>query len=289
VVALISGTGAIVQGRGRRGPFPGGAMGSDLVAAAFRSAVKDGHVKAIVFRVNSPGGSYIASDVIWREVGQARASGVPVVVSMADVAASGGYYVSMAADAIVAEPGTLTGSIGVLGGKAVTTGLMDRLGIGYDAVAEGRHARMLSPRAPFSEDEWRRLEEWLDRVYDDFVGKVAAGRKLDRERAHELARGRVWTGADAAERGLVDELGGLSRAVELARQQAELPPDAELRRWPPSTPLEFLSPPKSSEDKAAASARLAGWGLGWGSYADVAARLGLPPAGPLTMPPLRLS
>ena len=286
VVALITGSGAVQQGHGRRSPLSGGpGLGSDQVSAAFRSAVRDPKVKAIVFRVDSPGGSYIASDVIWREVGQARRAGLPVVVSMGDLAASGGYFVSMAADVIVAHPGTLTGSIGVFGGKAVTAQLLDRIGVGHDAVTAGRNARMFSSRAPFDDDEWRRLNEWLDRVYADFVSKVAEGRGLSWDEAHERARGRVWTGADALERGLVDELGGLHRAAELARERAGLPADAELRRWPASSPLDWLATPKSSEDKAAVSAYLSGWG----SFADVASRLGLPADGPLTMPPLHLA
>jgi len=283
VVALVTVVGAILQGRSRRGPLrPVPAAGSDTVAAALRSAARDDSVGAVVLRVDSPGGSYVASDVIWREVSRL---GKPVVASMGDVAASGGYFVAMAADAIVAQPGTITGSIGVFSGKVVTTGLLDRLGVGTDAVAEGRQARMFSPRVGFDDDQWRRLEEWLDRVYADFVGKVAAARRLPPERAHELARGRVWTGADACEHGLVDELGGLHRAAELARQKAGLPADAELRRWPPVRPADRLSPPKSSEDRAAAAASL--W-AGWGPLADAAARLGLPPEGPLTLPPLRL-
>jgi protease-4 len=285
VVAQVTVAGAIRPGRSRRGPLPPGpGAGSDTVAAALRSAGRDDAVGAVVLRVDSPGGSYVASDVIWREVTQLRAAGKPVVASMGDVAASGGYFVAMGADTIVAQPGTITGSIGVLSGKVVTAELLDRLGIGTDAVAEGRQARMFSPRVGFDDEQWRRLEAWLDRVYADFVGKVADARGLTRERAHELARGRVWTGADAYERGLVDELGGLRRAAELARERAGLPADAELRRWPPRRPADRLSPPKSSEDRTAAAA---GW-AGWGPLADLAARLGLPPDGPLTMPPLTL-
>ncbi len=286
VVAQVTVAGPIQSGRSRRNPLaPGPAAGSDTVAAALRSAGRDDSVGAVVLRVDSPGGSYVASDVIWREVTRLRTGGTPVVASMGDVAASGGYFVAMGADAIVAQPGTLTGSIGVFSGKVVAAGLLERLGIGTDAVTAGRQARMFSPRVGFDDEQWRRLEEWLDRVYADFVGKVAESRVISRERAHELARGRVWTGADAHERGLVDELGGLDRAAALARQRAGLPEDAELRRWPPLRPADRLTPPKSSEDRTAAATAL--W-AGWGSLAGVAARLGLPPAGPLTMPPLTL-
>jgi protease-4 len=288
VVALVTVAGVIQQGRSRRSPLsPTAGAGSDTVGAALRSAGRDDAVRAVVLRVNSPGGSYVASDVIWREVGQLRKAGKPVVASMSDVAASGGYFVAMGADAIVAEPGTITGSIGVYSGKVVTTGLLERLGIGTDAVVQGRHARMFSSRVGFDDEQWRRLSDWLDRVYDDFVGKVAEGRGLSRERAHELARGRVWSGADAHERGLVDELGGLHRALELARERAGLP-DAELRRWPQLRPTDRLSPAKSSEDRTAAAARVTDWWAGWGALAGAAASLGLAPEGPLTLPPLHL-
>jgi protease-4 len=282
-VALVYGVGAVRLGRTGRGAF-GLAMGSNTVAAAFRAAVKDEHVKAIVFRVDSPGGSYVASDVIWRETVLARRAGKPVVVSMGDVAASGGYFVSMAADTIVAHPGTLTGSIGVVGGKQVITGLMDRLGVGYDAVAEGEHARIFSARQPFTERDWERVNHWLDRVYDDFTGKVAQCRGLSREHVHDVARGRVWTGADAKDRRLVDELGGLELALEVARRKAGLPDDAPVQVFPKVSPVARLRPPESSEDPAAAAA--VSWAEGWGGLAAAARVLGLPPSGPLTMPGL---
>ncbi|NKZ05948.1 signal peptide peptidase SppA [Actinomadura latina] len=283
VIALINGHGPIRLGRsGRGGPLPnsGPAMGSDTIGAAFRAAVKDDRVKAIVFRVNSPGGSAVASDAIWREVVLARRAGKPVIVSMGNVAASGGYYVSMAADTIVAQPGTLTGSIGVVVGKAVVSGLLDRVGIGLGAVADGDHARMLSATKDFSDSEWERVNASLDQIYDDFTAKVAEGRDLSRERVHELARGRVWTGADAKDNGLVDELGGIDTALGLARKKAGLAADTPIRVYPHTSPLERLRPPESSEDRAAASARFDGWG----SLGGLAARLGLPAAGPLTLP-----
>ncbi|MER7546951.1 signal peptide peptidase SppA [Actinomadura sp.] len=283
MVALINGHGPIRLGRsGRGGPLPGSgpAMGSDTIGAAFRAAVRDDRVKAIVFRVNSPGGSAVASDAIWREVVLARRAGKPVIVSMGNVAASGGYYVSMAADTIVAQPGTLTGSIGVVVGKAVVSGLLDRVGIGLGAVADGDHARMLSATKDFSDSEWERVNASLDRIYDDFTAKVAEGRDLPRERVHELARGRVWTGADAKDNGLVDELGGIDTALDLARKKAGLASDAPIRVYPHTSPLERLRPPESSEDRTAASARFDGWG----SLGGLAARLGLPAAGPLTLP-----
>jgi protease-4 len=283
-LALIYGVGAIRLGRSRGSIF-GAAMGSDTVAAAFRAAAKDEQVKAIVFRVNSPGGSYVASDAIWRATTLAKTAGKPVVVSMGDVAASGGYYVSMGADRIVALPGTLTGSIGVVGGKLVTADLLARLGIGHDAVAEGAHARAFSPRQPFSDDEWAQVNRWLDRIYDDFTAKVARCRGLAPEAVQQAARGRVWTGADAKEQGLVDELGGLEDAADLARRLADLPPDAPIRVVPRISPIDRIRPPESSEDPAAAAST---WSAAWGPSAVIAQLLGLPESGPLTMPDIAI-
>ncbi|GAA3988440.1 signal peptide peptidase SppA [Thermobifida alba] len=281
-VALISGVGQIVPGHSRRSPLGGGAaMGSETVAAAFRAARRDPHVRAVVFRVNSPGGSYTASDVIWREVVLTSRAGTPVVVSMGEVAGSGGYFVAAGADVIVAQPGTITGSIGVFVGKAVLSGLLDRLGIASDAVDGGRHAGMFSSNRPFSDTEWERVNTMLDHIYDDFVGRVAEGRGMTREQVHEVARGRVWTGQDALAKGLVDEVGGLETAVRLARDRAGLPPFAPVRHFPRLGPLERLVPAESSEDRAAqARLRLSAWG----PLADLSARLGLPAAGPLVMP-----
>ncbi|MEV4097769.1 signal peptide peptidase SppA [Streptosporangium saharense] len=282
-VALVHGSGPIRLGRSGRSPLGGGeAMGSDTVCAALRAARRDEHVKAVVFRVDSPGGSYVASDAIWREVVLTRRAGKPVVVSMGDVAASGGYMVSMAADAIVAQPGTLTGSIGVFGGKAVIGGLLEKLGVSSETVAEGANAGMFSSTHAFSEAQWERVNVWLDRVYDDFVNKVAEGRGLSRERVHELAKGRVWTGADAHEGGLVDVLGGLEDAIALARSKGGLAEDAPVRNYPRLNPIERLRPADSSEDRAAALARLRL--EAWGPLAHLATELGLPSYGPLMLP-----
>src|SRR5690348_4160532 len=246
VVALIYAAGPIRRGRSGRGPMSGGGMGSDTLSAALRTAAADRRVRAIVLRVNSPGGSYVASDTIWREVVRARQGGTPIIVSMGDVAASGGYYISMAADEIVAQPGTITGSIGVLSGKPVTSSLLERVGITTDSVTVGAHADMFSTTRPFSEDEWAKINSWLDRIYADFTGKVAMGRNMTQEQVHEIARGRVWTGADAAGIGLVDQLGGLDDAIALARRKAGLPDSAPVRGYPRTTPLDRLRRPESS-------------------------------------------
>ncbi|MFB4277349.1 MULTISPECIES: signal peptide peptidase SppA [unclassified Nonomuraea] len=281
-VALVHGIGMIRTGRSGRSPLGGsGAMGSDTISAALRAARRDDHVKAVVFRVDSPGGSYVASDTVWREVTLTRKV-KPVIVSMGDLAASGGYFISMAADVIVAQPGTLTGSIGVYGGKPVLSEMLEKIGVNSEMVSEGANAGMFSTSRGFSPEQWDRVNAWLDRIYDDFVGKVAKSRDLTRDRAHELARGRVWTGADAHAGGLVDELGGLEDALALARKRAGLADDAPVRTYPRLNPLERLRGPESSEDKSAALARIR---LdAWGPLARLSAELGLPAAGPLILP-----
>ncbi len=284
-VAVIYASGPIKQGRSSRGPVGSGAMGSDTVSAALRQARADDRVRAVLLRVNSPGGSAVASDTIWREVVRIRTAGKPVVVSMGDVAASGGYFISMAADVIVAQPGTLTGSIGVILGKPVFADALDRAGIATDSVAEGARATMFAPTHPFTQDEWDRINTWLDAIYRDFTQKVAQGRRMPVDRVHELARGRVWTGADAAANGLVDELGGMTAAAEIARRRAGLPATARLRVYPRLTPLDQLRPPESSEARPAAAAALGlSFADGWGPAWRLAASAGLPPYGPLMLP-----
>jgi protease IV len=283
-VALVHVTGPIHLGPSGRHRLPMPSSGSDTVVAALRSATKAAEVKAVVLRVASPGGSYVASDAIWHQVAATREAGKPVIVSMGDVAASGGYFVAMGADAIVAEPGTLTGSIGVVAGKQVVEGLAARLGIGHDSVRAGRHASMFSPFETFSDEGWERLNAWLDRVYADFCAKVAAGRRLPVEHVDEIARGRVWTGADARDHRLVDELGGLQDALQLASERGGIAAsvDLEPRVYPRMSLAARLKPARSSEDPAAAAARV---GVeAWGRFAGIAGRLGLPNYGPLTLP-----
>jgi protease IV len=285
-VAVIHASGPIKAGRSTHSPLGGGAMGSDTVAAALRSALSDERVRAVLLRVNSPGGSATASDTIWREVVRLRAAGKPVVVSMSDVAASGGYFIAAAADVIVAQPGTITGSIGVIMGKPVLEDALHRIGASTDSVSVGARATMLSPFHPFTEDDWDRINAWLDEIYRDFTAKVASGRRMPVERVHEVARGRVWTGADAAQNGLVDELGGMQAAAEIARKRAGLAADAPLRIYPRLTPLDQLRGLDSSESRPAAAVGLgfadlfSGWGPAW----RLAASAGLPPYGPLMLP-----
>jgi protease-4 len=284
-VAVIYASGPIRQGRSGRSPLSGSSIGSDTVASALRAATSDDRVRAVLLRVNSPGGSAVASDTIWREVVRTRAAGKPVVVSMSDLAASGGYYISMAADVIVAEPGTITGSIGVITGKPVLEEALGRIGVTTDSVSVGSGAAMFAPTHPFSEEEWQRLNTWLDAIYRDFTEKAASGRRMTVEQVHEVARGRVWSGADAARNGLVDELGGMTDAAEIARRRAGLPAGAPLRAFPRQSPLDQLRPPESSESRPAAAATLnLGFADAWGPAWRFAAQAGLSPYGPLMLP-----
>jgi protease-4 len=253
-VALIFGVGGVMRGRSGYDPVFGEAsMGSDTVAAAFRKAIDDADVKAILFRVDSPGGSYVASDAIWRETTRARKAGKPVIVSMGDVAGSGGYFVAMAADKIVAQPGTITGSIGVLGGKMLTSGLWDKLGLSWDEVHTSANSRMWTGTHDYSPEEWARFQAWLDRVYEDFTGKVAEGRHLTKEKVLQIAKGRIWSGEDAKAIGLVDEVGGYPTALRLVREAAKLPADApvNLKVFPErKTLLQALIERESGEPSA---------------------------------------
>ena len=226
----------------------------------------------MLLRVDSPGGSYVASDTIHREVALLRESGRPVVATMGTVAASGGYFVAMGADEVVAQPTTLTGSIGVLAGKLVAQRLLDRIGVVRESVTAGPRAAMMAFGQPFSEDEWQVLDAWLDEVYADFTGKAAADRGRDLAELEPLARGRVWTGVDAVEHGLVDHLGGTDLALDRLCDLADLDRDKVALRAGPALPfLSQLRPAESSESGHAAArvaaapgpeaalARLAGW------------------------------
>src|SRR6266567_3020932 len=268
-VALIQATGAIRRGRNGRSPLTGTAMGSDSMTAALRAATADPHIRAVVLRVNSPGGSWVASDTIWREVVRTRNAGKPVVVSMSDVAASGGYLISAPADVIVAQPGTVTGSIGVISGKPVLSEMLGKAGVTTDSIVLGSHAAMFSTSRPFSSDDWH----------------------------------------------LVDELGGVEEAADIARRRAGLPATAPVIPFPRLGPLDRIRPASNSEDRrAAASARgsltlggpaataspaaavgsaaaaaaatqLAGlFAESWGPAWQLAARCGLPAQGPLLLP-----
>jgi len=226
-IALIYGSGLVVRGGAAANPLTGSnVMAASELTRAFRAAVRDPSVRAILFRIDSPGGSAVASESIWREVVFARERGKPVVVSMGDVAGSGGYYVAAAADKIIAQPATLTGSIGVLAGKLVVADLLKKIGVSTDSAQIGANAAMFSPTADFSAEAHSRLEAFLDETYRGFKDHVATGRHMTPEEVEAVAKGRVWSGEDAKARGLVDELGGYSVALRLAREVASLPADA---------------------------------------------------------------
>jgi protease-4 len=226
-VAIVHVTGEIAEGKGRDDLLAGGAAGSEAVIEAIRDAAQDEKVAAIVLRIDSPGGSALASDLIWREAERTKK---PVVASLSDTAASGGYYVAVAADRIVAAPGTLTGSIGVVGGKIAVGGALDRQGVHTDVVSKGKNAGWLSMQTPFTVAEREAFMATMKDVYRLFTTKVAAGRKLDAAKLDTLAEGRVFTGRMAQEAGLVDRLGTLDDAIDEAKQLAGLAADEKIER-----------------------------------------------------------
>ncbi len=229
-VALVTATGPIVRRAASPLPAPGGQpLDAQAIAGVIRRAAQSRGIRAILLRIDSPGGSAVASETIHRALVRARASGTPVVVSMGDVAASGGYYIAVAGDRIVAQPGTLTGSIGVIAGKLVVAGAKARLGVTTDEVHAGAHALIDSANRTFSSSEHERFSAGLDAVYDIFLSRVAEGRQMKLEQVHAVAKGRIWTGEDARSVGLVDVLGGVSEALEELRRILGLPAGARLR------------------------------------------------------------
>jgi protease-4 len=234
VIALIQGVGQIQCGDSDYGALDGWVMGADTIATALADAIDDPEVQAILFRINSPGGSAVASEGIGRQIRRARERGKPVIVSMAEFAASGGYWIAMDAARIVAEPGTLTGSIGVFAGKPVLTEFWDEVGVNWGQVARGANATMWSTLVGYSEQARARLEAFLDQTYAAFVAGVSRGRGLSRDEVLRVAEGRVWTGQQAKDLGLVDELGGFDRALALAKETVGIAPQqaVELRQFP---------------------------------------------------------
>ena len=236
-IALLNAVGAITSGRSGYDPVNGPVMGSDSFVEYIRRIRGDSSIRAIILRVDSPGGSSTASDVIWRElmITKSGTNPRPIIVSMSDLAASGGYYIAMAGDVIVAQPGTLTGSIGIYSGKYVTGGTFDKLGANIEATSTGRHAEIYSPDRRFTEEERAKVMESMQAFYDQFVEKVAEARQTTPEKIDQIAQGRVWTGQQAKQVGLVDELGGLHTAIAAAKQRAKIPADedVELVVYPP--------------------------------------------------------
>jgi len=224
-VAVVYAVGPIIEGESVTDIFGDGAMGSATLVAALKKAAEDPKVVAIVLRVDSPGGSAVASDLIWRETVRTTK---PVIASMSDVAGSGGYYIAMGADKIFAEPGTITGSIGVVGGKVVLKGLFEKIGVNTEVISRGQMSGSFSATQPFTPEERKALTNLMREIYHQFVSKAAQGRKMEVKKLEELAQGRIYTGRMAKANGLVDELGTLQDAVAAAKQAAGLKPGDEV-------------------------------------------------------------
>jgi protease-4 len=251
-IAVLYAAGIITSGESSYDSPQGEVVGSDTIIRYLRKARADDSIRAIVLRVDSPGGSAIASDVIWREVELTRAV-KPVIASMSDVAASGGYYIAMPAHKIVAEPATLTGSIGVVMVKFVIDGTLKKLGMNMEGVSDGRYANLYSPIRPFSPEERAKIQEQMQATYDAFVEKAASGRHTTPEKIDAIAQGRVWTGQQAKQIGLVDELGGLERALAIAKEHAKIGRDTEVELvvYPPKRSLyETLADPFGASDSS---------------------------------------
>lgn len=256
-VALVEAAGEIVDGTSGGGVFGGNTViAGDDYAKAIRAATKDKEIKAILLRVDSPGGSVSASDQILDAVKKAQAAGKPVVVSMGTLAASGGYYISCSANKIIAEPATLTGSIGVLTGKVSIGKSLGLIGVTADEIGQGKNALFDSALTPYTDDQLKALNNQADVIYQDFMHKVSAGRKMPFDKVQEIAKGRVWTGADAASRGLVDELGGFWTAVDALKSLAKIAPDTNVvfTRYP--RPHGFFDTLDDVFDSSAASMRM---------------------------------
>jgi protease-4 len=253
-IAIIYASGAIGSGRSNDGPYGDQSTGSDTVAKAINDAAEDKTIKAIVIRVDSPGGSAYASDIIWHATENAKQK-KPVVISMSDVAASGGYYIACNASKIVAEPSTITGSIGIFAGKPVMKGFYDWLGISSEYVMRGKLAGMFRETEKFTPEERAKFEAMIKSTYyDDFVPKVAKGRGRDAEYIDSIAQGRVWMGDQAKERGLVDEFGGLDKAIEIAKGLAKIPAEKGVERVIMPYPRTFFEEIFNTGDEASIKA-----------------------------------
>jgi protease-4 len=259
-IAVLYASGVIASGRSGYDPGNGIVVGSDTFVDQLRRVREDDSIKAIVLRVDSPGGSSVASDVMWRELMITRDEkpSRPLVTSMSDLAASGGYYISVPGQVIVAQPGTLTGSIGIFAGKIVVDGTLGKVGISTETVKSGKNSDIYSPFSRFSPEQRMKVGQYMDGFYKNFVAKVAEGRHMTPARVDAIAQGRVWTGAQAKDRGLVDALGGLDTAVSIAKQRAHIPADEEVD-------LVVYSPRRSFYEALTqlgrSSASVASWGV----------------------------
>jgi protease-4 len=259
-IGILYAVGAIVSGKSGFDPLNGSVVGSDTLVEQIRRVRDDRTLKAIVLRIDSPGGSSTASDVIWRElmITRDQTPSRPLVVSMSDLAASGGYYIALPAQVIVAQPGTLTGSIGIFGGKIVTGGTMNKLGVTEQTIKDGANADIFSPFTPFNPAQRDKVQMILDSFYRGFIERAAQSRHTTPEQIDAIGRGRVWTGAQAREHGLVDALGGLDVAVGLAKQRAGIPADEEVELVTYSPHRSFY---EAITESFRGSARLNLWGL----------------------------
>src|SRR5882762_3062025 len=243
-VAVVYAAGDIVSGKSSFGGSGEETIGSESLVKTINEARDDKTIKAIVLRIDSPGGSGLASDIIWRAIELAKEK-KPIVVSMSDVAASGGYYIACNANKIVAEPSTITGSIGVVGGKPVIKGFYDWIGVSNEYVLRGANAGMFRESEKFSDTERKKFKEFLNNTYDDFITKVGKGRNKDKDYINSIGQGRVWTGSQGKEKGLVDEYGGLDKAIEIAKQLANIPAEKSIQRVilpkPPSLFAELMN------------------------------------------------
>ena len=222
-IAVIHAVGDMITGKSFANPFTGGVfMGSDTITGAIRSVREDNSIKAVVLRIDSGGGFVLAADEIWRELQLLKQVGKPLIVSMGDTAASGGYYIATLADQIIAEPSTVTGSIGVFTGRLNLKGLYDKIGIKKEIIKRGKNADFYSDYSDYSETHRQAMRASVEEIYDGFVAKVADGRGMTKEEVDQVARGRVWTGRQAHKIGLIDQLGGLDLALSVAREKAGL-------------------------------------------------------------------
>ncbi len=249
-VAVVHAVGEIDRAKDKGGELiPSGGVHAERTSRAIRKAADDKNIAAILLRVDSPGGSYVASDTIWREIIKAKEKNKPVIVSMGNLAASGGYFIAMPADRIFADGATITGSIGVFSGKVVIEGALAKLEIGHEQVTVGESAGMFSATRDFSPRDLARLNQMLDATYADFTGKAAQGRGKTAAEIEEVARGRVWSGADAAKNGLVDEVGGFIRALDYVKTRIGLQADDQVTLVPFPTPQQpWLTLFQSLED-----------------------------------------
>src|SRR5436190_2658333 len=257
-IAVVYAAGDIVSGRSSFGSSGEETIGSDSLVKTINEARDDKGIKAIVLRIDSPGGSGLASDIIWRAIEAAKAK-KPVVVSMSDVAASGGYYIACNANKIVAQPSTITGSIGVVGGKPVVKGFYDWIGVSNQYVMRGKNAGMFRETEKFNDTEQAKFKEFLNNTYDDFITKVGKGSNKDKYYIMAIGQGRVWTGAQGKEKGLVDEYGGLDKAIEVAKQLANIPADKSIQRvimpQPPTFLEQLMSAGNDDSDSVDAQAK----------------------------------